>query len=49
MKRLITKTSLKTWNRLISKLKYFRKECKKKDAIIKALEEQLSTLRGMYV
>jgi len=49
MKQLFSKTTLETWNKLIAKLRYYKKECRKKDKIIKALEDQLSTLKDMYV
>jgi len=32
--------------RLVQKLKYFKNECRKKDAIILALEEQIEILKG---
>ena len=44
---MLVKLKLKVWKKLINKLRYFRNECKKKDKIIQALEEQLEVIRGI--
>jgi hypothetical protein len=40
---------LDTWNKLLKTLIYFRKECRKKDKIIKALESQIKLFRDSNV
>ena len=45
---MLVKLKLKAWKTLVSKLRYFKKECKKKDKIIKAQKAQIDSTRESF-
>ena len=45
---MLVKLKLKIWDSLIRKLRYLRKECKKKDKVIKAQKAQINSLRESF-
>jgi len=48
MPNLVVEVKKKSWGYLISKLKYLYRECRKKDKIIKAYEEQIRILKANF-
>ena len=48
-KKLMVKVNLKAWKKLISKLIYLKKECLKKDKIIKAYEAEIKSIKDSFI
>jgi len=46
---MLVNLKLNVWKKLISKLKYFIRECKKKDAIIEAQNAQIKSIEENFI
>jgi len=46
---MLVNLKLSVWRKLISKLKYFIRECKKKDKIIKAQKAEIDSIRDGFI
>ena len=46
---MLVKLKLNIWKSLVSKLRYFKKECKKKDKIIKAQKAEIDSIRESFM
>jgi len=44
----MVKLNLKQWRKLVNKLRYLKRECKKKDKIIIAYEKQVKAIKANF-